>query len=130
MTQAVLAQGWTVTWGSHSLDEATSFDVPKVTSRVDVTNHDTDAGFREFIAGLFDPIEITFTCNHVPSHAVFESAAGDSTTTAILTMTSPMGASYSGTAWVSGFTVHAPATGEAETIDIVFTINGELTFSS
>jgi hypothetical protein len=129
MTQAILAQGWTVVWGSTTIDEATTFDIPVVAARVDVTNHDSDTGFREFISGLFEAIEITFTANHVDSHATFEDAAGDSTNVQALVMTSPMGRVYTVDAWVNGYTVHAPATGEAETIEIAFTTTNALVAS-
>jgi len=126
MTEAMLAQGWDVTWGGSPIDEITTFDLGVTTARLDVTNHDSPGGFREFIAGLFEPQEITFTANHVDSHYSIEQAQGDSDNPQSLVMTSPTGAVYTVDAWVSGFTVHAPATGEAETVDLVFSTTGAL----
>lgn len=126
MTEAILAQGWTITYGGDAVDEVTTFDLGVTSARVEVTNHDSLGGTREYIAGLLDPAQITFTANHVPSHSAFEALVGDSSNPESLVMTSPGGFVYTTDAYVSGFTVHAPATGEAETVDLEFTTTGVL----
>ena len=130
MTDAYLAQGWVVTFGGDGIDEIKTFDLGVTSARVEVTNHDSAGGTREYIAGLLDPSQITFSCNHVTSHAVFEAAVGDSSSPASLVMTSPGGFDYTVDAYVSGFTVHAPATGEEETVDLEFTTTGVMVSAS
>lgn len=126
MTTAMLAQGWTITFDSSPVEEVTTFDLGVTAARLEVTNHDSPSGFREYIAGLFEGQPITFTKNHVDSDYSYEQAVGDSDNPGSLVMTSPTGAVYTVDAYVSGYTIHAPATGEAETADLEFTTTGPL----
>ena len=57
---AVSAFATQLRWDSADVLEVTSISGPSETmSPIDVTSHDSDSGFREFVAGLHDGGEIT-----------------------------------------------------------------------
>jgi hypothetical protein len=131
MTQAELAQGYAIDWGG-AIDEVTNFSFSYQSDQVDVTSHDSPDRTREFIAGLITPSECTLTCNYVPgSHDSVIANAGDSTTTNTLSFTRPAAdGGFSMTAWVKGFSKNGSATGEVDSIDIVFQVTSAITAGS
>lgn len=46
------------------------------TDTIDVTNHDTSQGYREFISGLQDGGEFSFDINYIPSNATHNNTTG------------------------------------------------------
>lgn len=132
MTNAILAQGFDVSWGTDHIEEVTNFSLGFTVDSVEVTNHDSTGAAREYIAGLFTPSEVTLTCNYIPgSHDTILANAGDSTTTASLSFVTPDSTgAFDVTAWVKGYTLPGPATGEAMTIDIVFQTTGPVNSGS
>ena len=44
--------------------------------QVEVTNHSSPSSRREYIGGLIDGGEVTFTCNYIPTNATHSLAAG------------------------------------------------------
>lgn len=60
-----------------TIAEVTKIGGPKLGAEVlDVTSHSSTSGWREFIAGLLDGGEVTFTINYVPTNATHNYAAG------------------------------------------------------
>lgn len=131
MTSAILAQGFQVSWGS-AIAEVTNFTLAYSVDQLEVTNHDSTGGAREYIAGLFTPSEVTCTVNYIPSsHDSIIVNAGDSSTTNTLTIATPDSSNtFSVTAWVKGYSLPGPATGEAMTMDITFQTTGPVTTGS
>lgn len=131
MTQAILAQGFDVDWAGH-IDEVTNFSLNYSVDQVEVTNHDSTGNAREYIAGLFTPSEVTVSVNFIPaSHDAILANAGDSTTVNSLTFTTPdSSAAFSVDAWVKGYTLPGPATGEAMLLDIIFQTTGPVVIGS
>lgn len=129
MTNAQLAQGMTISWGAAPIAEVTNFALAYSVDQVEVTNHDSPGRAREYIAGLFTPSEVTFTVNYVAgSHGVIIDAAGDSSAVDTLLIDIPdLSDSFSVDAWVKGFNMPGPATGEALTMDITFQTTGPVT---
>lgn len=128
MTDAKLAQGWTVTFGSDAIPEITDFNLGQTVAEVDVTSHDSAGRTREFVPGLIDPQEISMTVNWaIADHGFLFDIQGDESATDTLTLVEPDASeTYTIDAWVKGITIHAPATGAAETADIVFRTTGVL----
>lgn len=129
MTDAKLAQGWTIEFDGDPIPEVTNFDLGFSVTEVDVTSHDSADSFREFIAGLKEPQEITFTVNWgIVDHGFLFDIVGDIASVATLTLEEPDASeTYSVEAWVKGVNIHGPASGEAETGDIVFRTTGPFT---
>jgi predicted secreted protein len=132
MTNAILAQGMDISWGADHIEEVTNFTLNYTVDQVEVTNHDSVGGAREYIAGLFTPSEVSFTVNYIPaSHDTILANAGDSTTVATLSIVTPdASGGFSVQAWVKGFNFPGPATGEAMLLDIVFQTTGVVSVGS
>lgn len=126
MTDAKLAQGYSIAFGGTPIPEVTNFDLGDTTAEVDVTSHDSVNRTREFIAGLREPNEITMTVNwEITDHGFLWDQKGDSDSVATLSFEEPDASeTYYVGAWVKGITLHGPATGEASTADIVFRTTG------
>lgn len=83
-TQAVLGYGTLLQKGDvatatnfATIAEVRSIDGPKMTKdRKEVTHMLSPDGYREYIGGLKDGGEVTFTCNFVPSDATQDAATG------------------------------------------------------
>ena len=125
-TQAQLAQGMTITWGGGAIAEVVNFSLGSSVDQVEVTNHDSVGRAREYIAGLFTPGETTFTVNYNATfHGELVDSAGFSEIIKVLSVTLPDASdTFEVNAWVKGFTLPGPATGEALTMDIIFQTTG------
>jgi predicted secreted protein len=132
-TQAQLAQGMTIQWGSFgAIAEVTNFSLGSTVDQVEVTNHDSVGRAREYIAGLFTPGETTFTVNYNATfHGELVDRAGFSELVDVLTVALPDNSdTFQVNAWVKGFTLPGPATGEALTMDVIFQTTGPVTRTS
>jgi Lambda phage tail tube protein, TTP len=98
---------------------------------VDVTNFDSPAGTKEYIAGLAEGDEVTVECNYVPG-ATMQTVAMASVDSGLtkkfkLTYTnSSPNRSWSGTAVCMGYSV-APSPTERNSIRFTFKITGAVT---
>lgn len=60
-----------------TIAEVKSIGGPSFSSdTIDVTSHSSPGAYREFIASLIDPGELTFDVNFVPGHATHNAATG------------------------------------------------------
>ena len=67
---AVTAFATVLRWDNASPVEVTNISGPSESmSPIDVTSHDSDSGFREFVAGIHDGGEITFEANCIVGDA-------------------------------------------------------------
>ena len=103
--------------------------------RIDVTAHDSANQTREFINGLLDPGELTFSINYDPDDATHDDATGlldvfDSGATRAyrITFTDPGPTLWTFDAICNGFEIQAPVDG-ALTADITLSLSGALTFA-
>jgi len=130
MTVAVLAQGSTITFNSSPIGEVTNADFAVDTDQLEVTNHDSPDGYREYIAGLKTPQEVPMTVNLDPTlHETLLGLTGDSSNPASLVLETPNGMTFTVDAWLKGFNAHAPATGAALTADLTFQTTGPMLVS-
>lgn len=106
---------------------------------VDVTNHDSPNGFKEFLAGLADPGEVTFTINFDPTNASHNQTTGlmallSEVTTRNWQLIMPIDASsgkkwgYTFAALVTGFEPKGPVE-EAITADVTLKVAGAVTLA-
>lgn len=128
MTDAALAQGFTIEFDSTPVPEVTNFDLGYSVTEVDVTSHDSPDSTREYVPGLKEPQEVTLTVNwNITDHGFLFDIIGDKTAEAVLSFEEPDASeTYNVNAWVKGCTIHGPATGEVKTADIVFRTTGAL----
>lgn len=103
--------------------------------RIDVTNHGSTGGYREFLSGLKDPGEVTFTINYVPTEGTHDAQTGllaelSGGTTRNYKVVWPdiSNTTWSFAALVTGFTPSAPADG-ALTADVTLKISGAPTLA-
>lgn len=132
MTDAVLAQGATISFDGSPVAEVTNYDLGISADETDVTSHDSPDRFREFIPALKDPGEFPITVNWVADvHEPYFTGVGDTENEGALIVTLPNAAAvYSCTAWIKSLTIHGPADGAAQTADIVFRVTGPWTPAS
>ena len=129
MTDAKLAQGWVIEFGGTPIPEVTTADFGQDTDEVEVTSHDSPNGAREYIAGLKTPQTVPMTVNWaITDHGFLFDILGDSTAVDTITGQEPDASeTYSVDAWLKSLVIHAPATGEVETADLVWRTTGSLT---
>jgi predicted secreted protein len=85
MSNAVFGQGTLVKRGDGAGSEVftTIAEVGTITGPsqrsefIDVTSQDSVSGYREFVSGLIDPGEITFTANYIPANATHKNVLAD-----------------------------------------------------
>jgi len=131
MPNQVLAQGTYVSFGGTPVPNVISIDWGQDTDQLEVTNHDSLNGTREYIGGLKTPTEVPMTVHYDgASHAFLTSIQGDATQSDTLAITTPDGSTDTMEAWVKNVQKHAPSTGEALTADLSFQITGPVTFGS
>ena len=99
---------------------------------VDVTNQDSTA--REFIAGLVDPGEISFTMNYIPQNATHKALLTDFTDKSVdeYELAFPTGSAadkWSFKAAVTGAEVSAPIDGPMQ-LSVTLKVSGSVTFPS
>lgn len=99
---------------------------------VDVTNWDSDVGFKEFIAGTFEGDEFTVTCNFVPGTGTHQRALrADKGNTRSFQLqyrgTSPQQV-FSGTAVIKSWRL-VPGNEDQSQVEIGFKISNALTES-
>lgn len=76
MTSGVAAKGTQLEWNAEPLVELTSITGPgESMDPIDLTSHDSDSAFREFVAGLRDGGEISFEGNFIKGNAAGQIAA-------------------------------------------------------
>jgi hypothetical protein len=99
---------------------------------VEVTNNDSSDSTKEFVPGLIDSGEITFTCLFDPGEVETHLTELQSLATTTWTVTLPTGA-LGGSTWAgSGFitSMSAPVPmGDAVTVDFTVKITGGVTFT-
>lgn len=72
-----IGDGATPTEVFTTISEVTDLGGPSLTlETIDVTSHDSSSGWREFIGGLLDGGEVSFTINYVPTHATHDATTG------------------------------------------------------
>ena len=84
MSNAVFAHGTLLKAGDGAatevfttVAEVTDIGGPSLAlDPVEVTNHDSTAGWREFIGGLLDGGEVTLTINYIPANATHNATNG------------------------------------------------------
>jgi len=60
-----------------TIAEVTDISGPSLSAdTIDVTNHNSAGGYREFIQGLKDAGEVTFTINFIPTESTHNAATG------------------------------------------------------
>ena len=70
MATAATIGGWTFSSGGTAIEEVLSVSgLGKTNDTIEVTNFDSDAGTKEYIAGLADGAEITVECNYIAAGA-------------------------------------------------------------
>lgn len=128
-TQADIAQGYTIDFGTTHIVEATNFDLGYTVDELDVTSHDSINRTREFIPALITPQEVSVTCNYVPvDHDPFIALIGDVSATDTLTFVPPSNVGgFQVDAWVKGFTKSAASDGSVDGITITFRTTGPVT---
>ncbi|MFA5374128.1 MAG: phage tail tube protein [Candidatus Omnitrophota bacterium] len=113
MTSAVSGFGTDLTWNSVVIAEVINVSGPNQSrDMIEVTNHDSANGFKEFIAGLADGGEVTIegnfkagdTTGQIALHTDFQ--AGTSRTL-LITFPSSLG-NMSGTAFCTAFEMTFP----------------------
>lgn len=131
MTEALLAQGATVTFGGDAVPEVTNFDLGQDTDDLEVTSHDSPNSTREYIAGLITPSEIPMAVNwNWTDHNSLFAIMGDSTAVDTLAFTLTDGSDITVQAYVKAIQIHSPATGAALTADITWRTTGPLSGGS
>lgn len=76
-SQAVNAFGTTITYNGDEIGEVTDISGPGLTrDTIEVTHHKSPGMWREFIKGLKDGGEVTFTINFIPTLATHSVATG------------------------------------------------------
>jgi hypothetical protein len=116
-----LAFGSSLAYNSIDVGNIRNFGSPDATKEeVDVTDHDSTGGYREFLPGLRDGGTITVECNHNPDDlgqtamVTDFNASGNTTRECVITLVT--GASASGTvtvtfdAFVTGIPFTLPGT--------------------
>jgi predicted secreted protein len=67
----------TPTEGFTTIAEVNDLGGPSLTlETIDVTSHDSSNGWREFIGGLLDGGEVSFTINYIPTNATHNNTSG------------------------------------------------------
>lgn len=102
---------------------------------IDTTSHDTADKFREFIGGLRDAGEVSFSVNFLPSHATQSSTSGlikdlEDATLRDFQIVFPFTAvvTWAITALVTGYTPTAPID-DKMTADVTLKVSGKPTLS-
>lgn len=122
-SQAVSGFGVSLTWNSNTVSEITNdLGVNPTRNMIDVTSHDSDDSYEEFIPGLKNGGEITVECNYIDSdagqsgmYADFE--AGTRRPFAINLPGTTLG--WSGNGYISSYQITTPTT---EQLKLVATI--------
>ena len=113
MTSAVSGFGTQLSWNSQDVAEVTNISGPgESRDMIDVTNHDSSDGFREFIAGIASGGEISVEGNfkaadtngQIAMHTDFQ---GGTSRTVTITFPSSLG-NISGTAFITAFELGFP----------------------
>lgn len=58
------------------IGEVGDFELGDTIEQIEVTNHQSPGGRKEYIAALKDGAETTLTCNYIPSHATHNRSTG------------------------------------------------------
>jgi predicted secreted protein len=137
-TQAIFALGTLLKIGDGggpetftTIAEVMSISGPGLTSdTIDVTSHSSTGGFREFIMGLSDGGEVTFTINYNPTQATHNATTGllrdyINRTRRNFKIVFPDGSSttWSFTGVVTGFSMSAPTDAQLSA-DVTIKVSG------
>jgi hypothetical protein len=140
MSEAQLAQGCTIEFGSTGVIEVTSIDgLGPENSDVDVTSHSSAGRTREFIPGLIDPGELTMAVNFAEQDAGQQSLFDNANAAALdidaaiqtlsITLPPPLDTEgpFTVDAYVKSFKVGLPSDGGVQAGTIVFRTTGQVT---
>jgi len=117
MTSAVSGFGVDMTWNSVVLAEVTNVTGPNESrDLIDVSNHDSTDGFKEYIAGLADGGEVSVEGNFIAGDSTGQIALhtdfqGGTSRTLLITFPSSLG-NMSGTAFCTAFSMGFPFDGK------------------
>jgi len=119
-----------------TIAEVTDISGPSLSAdTIDVTSHDSPGGYREFIQGLKDAGEVTFTINFIPTEATHDASTGllkdynDGTLRNFqLVFPDPGNTTWSFAAVVTGFEPSEP-TDDKLSADVTLKISGQPTLA-
>lgn len=130
MATAATIAGWTITADAVAIEEVLSVSgLGKTNDTIEVTNFDSPAGTKEYIAGLADGAEITVECNYIAAGAgqLAARASVDAGSNVAIVMT------YAATTEIFTFQAAAqgwsisPSTSDQNRCEFVFKISGDIT---
>jgi predicted secreted protein len=114
-----------------TIGEATNISGPELDRDViDVTSHDSPNRFMEYVGGLIDPGEVTFTVNWDPDiHVVLVDDFQDPTPRNYkIVLPTPPGGEWAFSAFITGMSHEYPHD-DKMSADFTFKISGEPTFT-
>lgn len=137
MSSAVFAFGTLLKRSGTTIAEVTDITPPGVSrDSVEVTHHQSPARYREFIKGLLDAGEVSFTINYIPDNTTHNNALGllsDFTNNATIDTWTLVFPNVAGTTWtfpafVTKFDPKAPIDDKLSA-DITLKVSGQPTLA-
>lgn len=133
-SSGIAALGTTLTWNSNTVPELDNVEMTGSRGeKIDITNHDSDDSYREYVMGLLDGGSINFSGNFLPATAnqtaLITDHYGRTSRTWIITCPDTGSATFTGTGVVESFQVSAPVNGKLS-ISGTIAISGKPTFAA
>lgn len=126
------AFGITVTWAGHDIGYLTDVKGPSMKAdEIDISNHDSPNGFRQFVAGLRDGGEITLEMKYIPGSLTgqkFLLADFNSGTEQQMVITYADGSTWTLNGIVTGFEPDAGAIDNARLLSVTVKATGKPVF--
>jgi predicted secreted protein len=132
-----IGHGSTLTVGGNAVGKIETISLGGITKdTIDVTNMASTAKYREFIAGLIDAGEVTFTTNAPIDFASdttnyysdLKAEIEETSSTSEWVLTFPNSANITFDAWTTNFSINDPV-GDKITTEVTLKISGQPTFA-
>ena len=136
MTNAIPAFGATLKKGTTAIAEVLDISGPNLSrATIDATSHGSTGGWKEYLAGVKDGGEVSFTVQYVPTNSTHDASTGllsllDDTTPSTFSLVFPDSGSTTWTfnGWVTAFHPSAPVEGKL-TAAVTIKVTGQPTLA-
>jgi len=133
-SSGIAALGTTLTWNSNAVPELDNIEMTGSRGeRIDITNHDSDDSYREYVLGLLDGGSINFSGNFLPATAnqaaLWTDHYSRTARTWVITFPDTGTATFTGSGVVESIQVSAPVGGKLSVSGSI-AISGKPTFAA